>query len=96
MHDPEELFVISTISRKDIAGELNSIVEMEAAENGEQPVLIAENDPRLTREFCQEYADRMHSIDEDFPDEDKASSMHHELAEEMLEKLREQSIADAI
>ena len=50
-HNPNELFVVTTVSRSTIAEMLNS-------EIGEE--CFASNDHRLTKEFCQEFADKLH------------------------------------
>ncbi len=96
MHDPEELFTISTISRKDIAEALNDAAECESEQTGEMVTKIADNDPRLTREFCQEWANGLYEIDGEYPEEDEANSLYHEHACEFLEKFLSQSIADAL
>lgn len=54
--DQDKLFVISTIDRAGIAEELN--VYREDPDNQ-----ISANDPRLTDEFCQKIADKLHELD---------------------------------
>ncbi len=96
--DEDELFVISAIKRSSIADDLNGCIEddsqeWEEWETGEE---ILPTDPRLTKEFCQEYADGLHCCEDDFPSEEEVSSRYYELAQRMREKLLSQSIADAI
>lgn len=98
MNDPKELFVISAITREDIATELNESLsedreDWSEVETGET---ILPTDPRLTREFCQEYADGLKCCHEDAKDEDTEATFVHEHAMRMREQLLSGSIADAI
>lgn len=94
----DELFVISAIKRSDIADDLNGYIaddqqEWEEWETGEE---VLPTDPRLTKEFCQEYADGLYCCEDDFQSEEEVSNRYYELARRMRKKLLSQGIADAI
>jgi len=50
--DPDELFVVSTVSRKTIAGDLGAVMEGS----------IEPDSPRLTDRFCRLAASRLHDV----------------------------------
>lgn len=52
-HDPEEVFVIQKMTRKEISVEVNDIITKE----GWPVKKFSSDDERLTVEFCQAFAD---------------------------------------
>lgn len=59
MADPNQVFIISAISRKQIAEDLNEFLdEQEVAGDRLTP-----DDDRLTPELCREYADSLYYVD---------------------------------
>jgi len=59
MNDPKQLFVISTISRRDIANALNDAIDNAASDVPK----FKPNDPRLTDEACRAFAAQVHEED---------------------------------
>lgn len=59
--NPDQLFVIAAVSRKDIAENLNHA--MEGIEDRVIPGMIAPDDARLTDEFCQGLADGFNEME---------------------------------
>ena len=64
-----QLFVINAIKRSDIAGDVNGYLEAGEITAPTGPLLLAEDDERLTDELCQGYADALSDIDGDNEDE---------------------------
>ena len=98
MIDPNELFIINSITRKDIAEALNELLsedreDWSEIETGET---ILPTDPRLTREFCQEYADGLQCCYDDAEDENTESVFVHEHTKRMREQLLSGSVSDAL
>jgi len=79
--DPKQLFVISAISREGIAEELSEIME-----GGEG---IKPDDPKLTDEFCQEFANGLYQIETDTigMSENTKANAEQDFASIMLQKL---------
>lgn len=82
MLDPNQLFVISAISREGIAEDLNDYVLAHGVIT-EPP--LAEGDPRLTDEICNEYAELLGNINcEHEDDEDEAvASLQYEFCKRL-------------
>lgn len=64
-----QLFVINAIKRCDIAGDVNGYLEAGEFTTDTGPLLLAEDDERLTDKLCQGYADALSDIDGDNEDE---------------------------
>lgn len=73
MNDPKKLFVISAITREDIAELLNNALEAVGADD--RVTLFADDDARLTDENCQAIADRLSDCQTDEQSEADESSM---------------------
>lgn len=54
--DPKKLFTVMTVDRETIAESLNSAIEVTGSEVPE----FAPDDPRLTDEVCQNFADSLY------------------------------------
>jgi hypothetical protein len=59
-HDPKQLFVITTISRKDIAEMLNNSIDAAGATDVDR---FKRDDPRLTDKVCREVANLIYDAD---------------------------------
>lgn len=69
MLDPTEIFVVNTITRQAIAGDLSFYLDMNGVPRDEE--YITEDDDRLTPEVCREYAHALGNIDlQDLSEED--------------------------
>lgn len=55
-HDPKKLFTVITVSRSDIASQLNAAIAMTGTDIAE----FEDNDPRLTDKVCQDLADKLY------------------------------------
>jgi hypothetical protein len=62
--DPEKLFVVSAISRRGIAEDLNGYLE----QHNDEPRLLSD-DSRLTDAICKAYATELGNVDMDLPEE---------------------------
>lgn len=68
--DPKKLFVISAISRAQIAELLNDAYDCCGVID--PSMLFDENDPRLTDENCQAIADRLHDSSDTSEDDERS------------------------
>ncbi len=57
MLNPEQLFIVSTVSRQDLCDEINHCLD-----EGDYLEPMPPEDDRLTDELCQKYADGLHKI----------------------------------
>jgi hypothetical protein len=57
MHDPNQVFVVYSCTREDIAGDLNEAIKNDEKEDIRNIPLFTPDDPRLTDEFCQGIVD---------------------------------------
>lgn len=67
MLDPDEIFPISTITRRDIACEINNYLDADHQ--------IESNDHRLTKDICREWAASVNARDFLDEDEDEEANM---------------------
>lgn len=79
MKDPNQLFVISTISRQEIARLLSEIGGLE----------IAEDDDRLTDDFCKRFAEEMYAAECEHQDATNYETMAFESLEALVERQAE-------
>lgn len=78
MRDPNQVFVISAITRAGIAEDLNEWLEEGTLEDR-----LAIDDDRLTDEICAEYAQKVGEVDEDMTDSAQA---------ECFEEIKEETV----
>jgi len=64
MADPEQKFVVSFFTRKDLAADLNNELEIRGCKRE-----IADDDDRLTDVLCQNYAEVIGNLNDDMPEE---------------------------
>lgn len=63
-HDPEQRFVVTSLSRSNIADMLNNVIdELEGDED--VPKRFTADDARLTDKLCQEFADDVFDASDD-------------------------------
>lgn len=78
--DPAEKFIIMSISREDIAFELNDYLP-----DDKDP--LDTDDSRLTSKFCKQYANKLGELYEDDLDEEERVGYKEELITKMWKKL---------
>ncbi len=79
MNDPKKLFVISAITREQIADLLNEALDCCGPEGDDGIDRFTSDDPRLTDENCQAIADRLNDASDTSEDDERSLI---ELAEE--------------
>lgn len=84
--DPDQLFVMNAVTRKQIRNEVEEIRECCGFKHPIDPQTVAENDYRLTDEICQAYADALGNIDVSY-DEDSAEQASHNAVCVVLEAM---------
>ena len=85
--NPKQLFTTNTVSREQIAEDLN--ITLEAASYQAQSIVddrLAPDDERLTDEICRTYAEGIGNIDTDMPN-DAQEDEEAELCERILKAI---------
>jgi len=84
--DPNQVFVINAVTRRDIVGDLQSIIEYTCFKHPTGPQDISEDDDRLTDAICQDYANALSDIDESY-DEETAEEIRNKAIVTALEAM---------
>ena len=75
-HDPKEEFVVTSMTRAHIADDLNSAIDQEKIDDPKFSFpKFTENDRRLTKKFCQDYADTIYDARNQDSDSEEADAV---------------------